>query len=222
MATSFLSKKYGLLPCFCDHDPLGMMKRCQASTLSKSSNAFWHRHSKSKDKLVSEKKQQKNNSTASETRQTSSTRSNHFKTFRKSLVQRFKRNKKNRMPTITARSVIHKRTHTNVIKHRNSTDHPSNTMQPSLDQPLSTQSDSKHSSYNSDRFVSQDNSYDNSENDENNILEPPISSFKSEQQNINATNNISRTIQGTSQTIMNDLDSSRKRKLTTGKAIDKL
>jgi hypothetical protein len=126
------------------------------------------------------------------------------------------------MPTITARSVIHKRTHTNVIKHRNSTDHPSNTVQPSLDQPLSTQSDSKHSSYDFDRLVSQDNSYDNSENDENNILEPPISSFKSEQQNINATNNISRTIQGTSRTIMNDLDSSRKRKPTKGKAIDKL
>jgi hypothetical protein len=210
--TSFLSKKYGLLPCFCDHNPLRMIKRCQASALSKSSNAFWHRKTKSKDKLV-RKKQQRNNSTA--TRQTSSTRSSNFKTFRKSIVQRFKRNKKKKLPTITARSVIRKSTNTNVIKHGNRTDQPSvdpsNTMQPSLDQPSSTQYGSQHSLYDSDRLASQDNSYDN---DEENTLEPTISLFKQEQQNINATNNISQTIQKTSQTNMNNLDSSKKTKIS--------
>jgi len=214
-ATSFLSKKYGLLPCFCDHNPLRMIKRCQASTLSKSSNAFWHRTAKSKDKLVS-KKQQRNNSTTTETRQTSATRANNFKTFRTSIVQRFKRNKKKKLPTITARSVIRKSINKNIIKHGNSTDQPSvdpstHTMQPSLDQPLSTQYGSEHSFYDSDRLASQDNSYDN---DEENTLEPTISSFKPEQQNINATNNISQTIQETSQTNMNNLDSSKKTKVS--------
>jgi hypothetical protein len=223
-ATSILSKKYGLLPCFCDRDPLRMMKHCQASTLSKSSNALWHRNTKSRDKLIN-KKQQRNNSTITETRQMSSTRSSNFKTFRKSIVQRFKRNKKRKMPTITARSVIRKRTNTDFIKHRNSTDQPSvdpsNTIQSSLDQPLSTQYGSQHSSCDSDRLASHDNSHDKGENDDKNTLEPTVSSFKPEQQNINATDNISRTIQDTSQTIINDLDSSRKTKQTTSKAINK-
>jgi hypothetical protein len=83
-------------------------------------------------------------------------------------------------------------------------------MQTSIDQSLSNPSSSQHSSNDSDRFISQDNS------DENNTLEPTNSSFKLEQQNINATNNISQTIQQTSQMTMN---SSRK---TPGKAINKL
>ncbi len=195
---SILSKRYGLLPCFCDHDPSRMMKRCQTSVLSKSSNAFWHRNTKGREK------QQRNNSTASETRQANSSRSRNFQTFRKSIIQRFKRNK-NR--TITARSVIRKRTNPNVLKQ----DHPpSNMMQTSIDQPLSNPSSSQHSSNDSARFISQDNS------DENNTLEPTNSSFKPEQQNINATNNISQTIQQTSQMTMN---SSRK---TPGKTINKL
>ena len=194
--TSLLSQKYGLLPCFCDHDPLRMMKRCQVSTLSQSSNAFWHRNSKSKEKLTN-KKQQRNNSTASgAARAISSTRSIHLKTLRKSITQRFKRNKKR----ITARSVIRKRTNTNIIKHNNSTD-----------QPLSTQDNSQHS----EPLDSQDNSY------ESNTLESKISLSKIEQQNINATNNTSRTIQGTSQSTINDLSSpSRKtKKRSTSKTI---
>jgi len=193
--TSLFSQRYGLLPCFCDYDPLRMMKRCQVSTLSQSSNAFWHRNEK-----LTNKKQQRNNSTASGTRAISSTRSNHLKTLRKSIAQRFKRNKKR----ITARSVIRKPTNTNIIKHR---DQPSNTMQVNLDQPLSTQDDSQQSSYDSERLVSQD---------ESNTLESNISLSKLEQQNINATN---RTIQGTSQSTMNDQNSSRKTKRTTSKTI---
>lgn len=200
--TTFLSKRYGLLPCFCDYDPLRMMKSCQALMLSKSSNAFWHRNSKSKDKLI-HKKQQRNNSTVAETQQTSSTRLNNLKKFRKSIVQRFKRNKKKKLPTITARSIIHKHTDTNVTEESNSTDQPSIMISSSFDQPLSTQYNSQHSLYDSDRIVSQDNSYDN--DDDKNTLEPTASSFKLEQQNINATNNISQTIQQ-----------------TTGKTIDKL
>ena len=48
---SFLSKTYGRLPCFCDHDRLRMIKHCQASILSNSSNALWHRKTKSKEKI---------------------------------------------------------------------------------------------------------------------------------------------------------------------------
>lgn len=192
--TTFLSKKYGLLPCFCNYDPLRMMKDCQALTLSKSSNAFWHRKSKSKDKSISEK-QQRNNSTSTNTQQTSSTRLSNFKTFRKSLIQRFKRNKKKKLPTITARSVIHKRTNTNTIKQRNTTDKLSITIEPNLDESLSIQNDSQHVLTDSDPIVSQNHSYDNSENDDKNTLEPTASSFTVEQQNINATNNTSQTIQ---------------------------
>jgi len=220
-AMSFLSKRYSLLPCFCEHDPIRMIKRRQALVLSKSANAFWHRNSKSKAKLIS-KKQQRNNSTAFETQPMKSSRSHKFQTFRKSIVQRFNR----KVPVITARSVTHKHPNTNAIKHKTSTDHPRvnilNTIQTSLNRPLLTPYDSQQSSHDSDQLVLQDNSYDNKEEDENDTLKPPISSFKTEQQNINATDNTSRTIQTTSQTIMNDFDASKKTKRTAGKTIDKL
>ncbi|CAF2520933.1 unnamed protein product [Rotaria sp. Silwood2] len=217
-ATSFLSKKYDLLPCFCEHDPIRITKRCQALNLSKSSNAFWHRKSKSKVKLVSEE-QQRNNSTAFENQQAKSSHSRNFQTFRKSIIQRFKRNNKQKMPTITARSVIHKRTNTYPIKHRNNADHSlvdsSNPVETNFDQPSSTRDDSQHSSYDSYQLILQDNSNDtNNKEEKNDTLELPLSSLQTEQQNINATNKISQTIQETSQTIMNDLDSSRKAKQT--------
>ncbi|CAF1235413.1 unnamed protein product [Rotaria sordida] len=218
VTTSFLSKKYGLLPCFCEHDPIQMMKGPQALVLSKSSNAFWHRKSKSKGKLVSEK-QQRNNSTAFENQQTSSSHSRNFQTFRKSIIQRFRRNNKQKMSTITARSVIHKHTKTNPIKRKNNADHsfvdPSNSMETNFNQPLSIRDDSQHSSYDSYRLILQDNSDDNNnEEDKNDVLEPLLSSLKTEQQNINATNKISQTVQKASKTIMNDLNSSRKTKQT--------
>ncbi|CAF3528128.1 unnamed protein product [Rotaria sp. Silwood1] len=213
-ATSFLSKKYGLVPCFCKHDPVQMIKSSQTLILPRSSNAFWHRKSKSKTKLVGEK-QQRNNSTAFENQQTSSSRSHHFQKFRKSIIQRFKRNNKQKMPTITARSVIPKRTNTNPIKHRNNADHsllnPSNPMETNFKQSSSTQDDSQHTSYDSYQVIVQDNSNDtNNEEDKNDTLEPLILSLKTEQQNINATNKISETAQETSQTIMNDPKSLRK------------
>jgi hypothetical protein len=209
-AMSVLSKNYGLLPCFCDHNPVHLKTRRQASFLSNSSNAFWRQNNKSKAKLVTNNQQQ-NNSTAFETQQTGSSRSRNFQTFRKSIAQRFKRNRKRKMPTITARSVLHKRT--------NSTSHPpvdsSNTMQANINLPTLNEYDSQHSSYDSYPLISDDNN----DEDENDTLEPATSSFKTEQQNINATDNISRSIQGTSQSTMNDLDSSRKTKQTVGKTI---
>lgn len=84
---SCLSRRHGFLPCFCDHDPLRMIKQNQASILSNSFNALW-----SKDR-----EQQRNNSTAVEIQQTNATRSKRFSLFRR---------KKKR--TITARSVIRK------------------------------------------------------------------------------------------------------------------
>jgi hypothetical protein len=195
-----------------------MIKRRQALVLSKSANAFWHRNRKSKAKLISEK-QQRNNSTAFETQPMNSSRSNKFQTFRKSIVQRFNR----KVPVITARSVTHKHPNTNAIKHKNSTDRSPinilNSIQTSLNQPSLIPHDSQQSSHNSDQLVLQDNSYDNKEEDENDTLKPPISSFKTEQQNINATDNTSRTIQTTSQTIMNDFDASKKTKRTAGKTV---
>lgn len=209
---SFLSKKYGLLPCFCDHNPIQLKKHDEASILSKSSNAFWHRNNKLKAKLVTNNQKQ-NNSVASET---NSSRSRNFQKFRKSIVQRFKRNNKRKMPTITARSVIQKQKNTNVI----TTDPPidiSNTMQADVNLPTLPEYDSEHSSYDSHRLASQDISYDNNEEDDNDTLEPTISSFTTEQQNINATNNTSRTVQKTSQTIINNLKPLRKTKRTVGK-----
>jgi hypothetical protein len=191
--TTLLSKKYGLLPCFCDHDPIRMVERHQALILSKSSNAFWQRDRKSKAKFVV-RKQQRNNSTTLENEKKSKSRSRHF--IRKTIVQRYKRNNKKKMPTITARSVI---------KPRNSTVYPSNNV---TNRPLLTQFNSEHSLYDSDHLTSPKDSNDTEENDKDEKLKPPLSSFKTEQQNINATNNISRTIQETSQTIMNDLDPS--------------
>jgi hypothetical protein len=174
------------------HKPL---RYCQTSKLSQSANAFWHRNCKSKEKLTG-KKQQRNNSEI---------RSNHLQTLRKSITKRFKRNKKK----LTARSVIRKRTNTNLIKHRNSTD---DEIQISFDQPLSTRDDSQHSN----RLVSQDNSY---ENNEDHTLESTISLSRLEQQNINATD---RSIQGTSQSTINDLNSSRKTKRSTSKFLSEI
>ncbi|CAM4860084.1 unnamed protein product [Rotaria socialis] len=212
-ATSLLSKKYGLLPCFCDYDSIGMMRHRRASLrLSKSSNAFWHRNSKSKDKLIREK-QQRNNSTAFENQQVKLSSSRNFQTFRKSILQRFKRKSKRKMSTITARSVVYKRMNINAIGHRNDAeqslvDSLCNTP-PSCNLSSSIQNDSHHSSYDSNHIDDEENKKD--------TLQPPVSSLKTEQQNVNATNKISQTIQETPQTIMNEIKSLRKRKHTAVK-----
>ncbi|CAF1375563.1 unnamed protein product [Rotaria magnacalcarata] len=219
-ATSLLSKKYGLLPCFCDYDSIGMMRHRRASLrLPKSSNAFWHRNSNSKGKLIREK-QQRNNSTAFENQQVKLSTSRNFQIFRKPILQRFKRKSKRKMPTITARSVVHKRTNINAIGHRNNAEQSLVdslcNIQPSCNLSSSTQNDSHHSSYDSYRLVLHDDSHhiDDDENKKD-TLQPPVSSLKTEQQNINATNKISKTIQETPQTNMNEIKSLRKIKHTT-------
>ncbi|CAF1274795.1 unnamed protein product [Adineta ricciae] len=108
---SLLSKTYGLLPCFCEHDPV----KYRMMILSNSSNALWYRTKRPKATLTSQK-QQKNNSAVVETQHMSK-----FQTFRKSLVQRLKSKKKKRkLPTITARSVIRNRSHSIPVKHQSS------------------------------------------------------------------------------------------------------
>ncbi|CAF0721007.1 unnamed protein product [Adineta steineri] len=186
-AISFLSKTYDILPCFCENNSIEMIKYRQELTLSKSSNAFWRRNNKFIDK-----KKQRNNSTAFDTEQISSPHSDNIqKSFRRSFIQRFKQ----KVPTITARSVIHKH-------EDNIDDHLpfdlSNTFQTSFNRPSSTEHNSEHSSYDFNHLTS----------DENDTLKPTISSFKSEQQNINATNN-------TSQIIINNIESSKKIKSTS-------
>ena len=180
---------------FCNHDQLRMIKYSPTSKLPKSANAFWQRNKK---KLTG-KKQQRNNSTVSETR------SSHLKTFKKSITQKFKRKKKR----ITARSVIRKRTNTIT------TDDPFIEMQLSPDQPLSTQDESQHS----DQFVSQGNS---DESNEDHTLQSTISSSRLEQQNINATDNTSRSIRAKSQSTINDANSSRKTKRSNSKFLVRL
>ncbi|CAF1274421.1 unnamed protein product [Adineta ricciae] len=119
---SLLSKTYGLLPCFCEHDPV----KYRMMILSNSSNALWYRTKRAKATLTSQK-QQKNNSTVVETQHMSK-----FQTFRKSLVQRLKSKKKKRkLPTITARSVIRNRSRSIAIKHQSSPT-PCNSEQSSL------------------------------------------------------------------------------------------
>lgn len=187
--TSLLSEAYGLSPCSCNDDALEIDNGGQASLLSRSSNAFWHRKSKPNEK----KQQQRNNSTVSETQTTSS------KTFRQSFVERWKRNKKRPPTMITARTILRKRTNTKAIAQKQNSIHPLTTTEISVDSPSLTQGDTLHSSSELDRLVSQDNS--NVDNDDANpTLEPTIASCLSEQQNINATNNTHRSIQGTRKT----------------------
>lgn len=188
--TSLLSETSHRSSCSCNEDSLRIENDCQASVLSQSSNAFWHRNAK-----FNEKKQQRNNSTVSETQTTSS------KTFRQSIVDRLKRNKKKNTTTINARSILRKRTNTHLMHPKLNSIQPSTTMELNFDQPLSTQSDTLHSL--------QDNT---SENDANPTLEPTIVSCQSEQQNINATNNTDRSNEGISQSNIHDQSSSRKTK----------
>ena len=184
--TSLLSE----ISSSCNEDSMRLDSSCQASVLSQSSNAFWHRASKSIGK-----KEQRNNSTVSESQTTSS------KTFRQSIVDRLKRNNKRRTGTITARSILRKRTNTHLIHSKQNSVQPLTTNEINFDQPLLDQSDTLHSL--------QDNA---SEEDANPTLEPTIASCQSEQQNINATNNSDRSNRGTSQSTMHDQVSSRKTK----------
>ena len=205
--TLFLSQQYGLLPCFYHHDPLQMTKYRQLLSLSKSSNAFWHRTRKLKSKVVHKKQLRKNS--------TNSTRSHHFQKFRKSIIQRFKRNNERKMPSMSTQSEIYK--HNTVKSNTTITVHPSNTTQSISHQLSSSQPYSSNDSY---RLDLQDNFYDENQENKNYTLEMSSSLFKIEQQNINATkNNINQTIQEISQTITNDLHVSKSSAQTPGKII---
>ena len=203
--TSLLSEAYGLSPCSCNDDALEIENSGQASLLSRSSNAFWHRKSKS-----SGKKQQRNNSTASESQTTSS------KTFRQSFVERWKRNKKKSPTMITARTILRKRTNTKTIAQKQNSIHPLTTTEISVDPPSLTQGDTLHSSLELDRLASQDNS-NADDDDANPTLEPTTASCLSEQQNINATNNTHRSTYETSQSTIHDHNSSEKTKSITSR-----
>lgn len=195
-----LSETYDLSPSSCHDDALEMENGGEASLLSRSSNAFWHRKSK-----ASGKKQSRNNSTASETQTASSN------TFRQSFVERWKRNKKRPPTMITARSVLRKRTSTKVIAQRQNSIHPLTTTEISVDPPSLTQGDTLQSSSELDQLAVQDDSNANDDN-ANPTLEATIASCVSEQQNINATNNTQRSIHGTSQSTVRDQNLSRKTK----------
>lgn len=182
-----LPKPYGRLPCLCDHHSQGTMGQTPAVLLS---NSSWNRsQAKSKSKEA-----QRNNSTASDYPPRNASGSRKFQSLRKAIAQRLRGNSKKKKPTINARSVLYHRSKarrvssTGILNTPNVDRHRSSSESPSLFSP-----------------------HESVDRDEDDGLAPSTSLFKRDYQNINATHNLSRSVQQVSQTLVHQSTATSKR-----------
>ena len=210
-ATHCLCEQHGLLPCLCDNNDGGRKrarKRPPAMILSNSTNAFWNRSRTRR----STKDSQRNNSTASKEPPTKVSHPGSLQTLRKSIVRRFTQRPTKKMPTITARSVRRHLTSVPPIKRGASASHrpilDENNVTASIDRSLLTVSSSGGDSRS---FLPEDSSYNN---DDEGVLKASASLFKSDYQNVNATDKISRTMHDAVHSKTNSLAPSKTRSNT--------
>lgn len=201
-AIPIISEKYNHPSYSSSHCSIRLIKNYHRSISSRSSNAFWHRNNKRKEKS-SNKKHQRNNSTVSEIPHINSSRST-FQAFRKSIIEKFRNNSKKKMSIITNPSVIYKCKDNTVFN-------LANDIHMTVDPSTSAQNESQHFSCDSYPLIIQESLKDDHiDEDKNETFIPSLLSLQTEQQNINATDKISQTIQDTSQKDMEDLISPKK------------